>query len=204
MTFDLGFGKPLAPGIPLIVNQGWKAGAHAGLDIGVVVGTPLVAVSSGKIQRAVASNSSDAGLHVELLTPSGVVARYLHMSQLAVTAGQSVSKGQLLGLSGNTGNSAGPHLHFEIRMPADVVAQLAAVAGMPDGGPNNFLPGIGLGMPAEPWVPADDYLPSVVAGARAAGIPLYSEIPHGIPLEVMLMIGGAAALLGVIWYRRRR
>lgn len=203
MSFDLGFGRPIAGGVPIVVNQGWKPGAHAGLDIGIPVGTPLIAVTSGKILRAVPTNSSDAGIHVELLTPSGVIARYLHMSQLAVQAGQNVLKGQLLGLSGNTGLSVGPHLHFEIRMPADVVAKLAAVAGMPAGAPNNFLPSIGLGMPAEPWVPVDNYTGAVIAGAQAQGIPLYAQIPHGIRPEY-LIVGGAAALLGVIAWRRYR
>ena len=202
MTFDLGFGRP-SPN-PVVVNQGWKPGAHAGLDIGMPQGTPLIAVASGKVLRAIPTDSSDAGIHVDLLTSSGVIARYLHMSSLAVQAGQSVSKGQLLGASGNTGLSIGPHLHFEIRMPAPVAAQLAAVAGMPPGAPNTFLPSIGLGMPAEPWLPVDSYTNPVIAGARSFGIPLYSEIPHGIPTELLLIGGAAAALLGVIIYRRRR
>lgn len=202
MSFDLGFGRPIAG--PIVVNQGWNPGAHAGLDIGIPQGTPLIAVTSGKILRAIPTNSSEAGIHVELMTPSGVIARYLHMSQVAVQTGQNVLKGQLLGLSGNTGLSAGPHLHFEIRMPADVVAKLAAVAGMPPGAPNTFLPSIGMGMPAEPWVPVDSYTPSVIARTHSFGIPLYNEIPHGIPLEFLLIGGAAAALLGVIYYRRRR
>jgi len=203
MAFDLGFGRVVPAGVPLVANGGWRHGAHAGMDIGLPVGTPLLAAADGKVLRAVGTNSSDAGIHVDLQHTSGAISRYLHMSQLAVSPGQSVAKGQLLGLSGNTGLSSGPHLHFEIRVPAYLLPIIGATAGEPAGSWNHFLPSIGVGIPTEPWLPVDDYRQNVIDGARAAGIPLYSEISH-LNLVPALLLGGAAGLLGLVYLWRKR
>lgn len=91
---------------------------HYGVDLGVPVGTPIHAASSGRI--ATASEAGSYGNLVILIEPSqsgypGLTTYYAHLSRFAVTPGMWVSKGDIIGWSGNTGVSTGPHLHFETR-----------------------------------------------------------------------------------------
>ncbi|MBD1381413.1 murein hydrolase activator EnvC family protein [Metabacillus arenae] len=88
---------------------------HAGVDIANSIGTPVVASAAGTVIRSYYSSSYG---NVVFLTHNinGKVYTtvYAHLSARQVSAGQSVSKGQQIGLLGNTGDSTGPHLHFEI------------------------------------------------------------------------------------------
>lgn len=91
-----------------------KTRLHAGVDIGAPTGTPIVAATAG-----VVSSSGRAGGYGNLVIvehPGGMQTRYAHASALLVRAGERVQRGQLLALVGSTGNSTGPHLHFEIRI----------------------------------------------------------------------------------------
>ena len=100
-----GFGKRTAP----------KKGAstyHKGVDWATPVGTSVVASSSGTVTRA--GWGSGYGYCVYIRHPDGKETRYGHLSKVLVSVGQSVSQGQRIALSGNTGVSTGPHLHFEI------------------------------------------------------------------------------------------
>lgn len=85
---------------------------HAGLDYATPVGTPLRAMSKGTV--AFAGQQGAYGTKVEIRYWDGTVSYYGHMSKTLVTMGQQVAKGQVVGLSGNTGRSTGPHLHLEI------------------------------------------------------------------------------------------
>ncbi len=85
---------------------------HQGIDIGVVVGTPVVAAMEGTV--SVVSNIGDYGTHVKIVNKD-VTTIYAHCSKILVKEGDKVKKGQKIALSGNTGNTTGPHLHFEIR-----------------------------------------------------------------------------------------
>jgi murein DD-endopeptidase MepM/ murein hydrolase activator NlpD len=210
----LGFGKPVPDG-GTVIGGGWGAGPggkHAGIDIRVVQGTPVVAVGEGTVLAAAAGGDNGGmGTFAAIMHPSGVVTRYLHLSQLLVAPGQPVSRGQLIGRSGNTGNSAGPHLHFDIKVPSPIaLAQLVSqVGGEPPGGFEPNITGYGVGIPAEPWIPADRYEPSVVASALANGIPLYqargvADFLASSSGAGILLVGGAAALLGALIYRRRK
>lgn len=92
-----------------------KAGAssnHRGVDWAVPTGTPVVASCGGTVIKA--GWGSGYGYCVYIQHPDGKVTRYGHLSKVLVSAGQSVSQGQRIALSGNTGVSTGPHLHFEI------------------------------------------------------------------------------------------
>ncbi len=86
---------------------------HHGVDYAVPRGTPVSSVGSGVVKRAGYSNSF--GYYVEKLLDTGETVRYGHLDKLNVKAGDIVEKGQVLGLSGNTGISSGAHLHFDIR-----------------------------------------------------------------------------------------
>lgn len=94
--------------------SGW--GFHGGTDItgGGIHGKPVYATRAGKVITAVTSNSG-YGIYVLIDHGDGYSSLYAHMSARYVNSGDSVSKGQMIGRVGSTGNSTGPHLHFEIR-----------------------------------------------------------------------------------------
>jgi murein DD-endopeptidase MepM/ murein hydrolase activator NlpD len=89
--------------------------AHPAADIGVVVGTPVKAADSGYV-AVVGRSDTGYGLYVLVDHGNGFQTLYAHFSMIYVEVGQSVTKGQPLGASGNTGKSTGPHLHFEIKL----------------------------------------------------------------------------------------
>lgn len=174
MGFDPGFGSPLPRGLN-VVGGGWRGqGNHAGVDIAVPQGTPVFAIGDGFVTRASATPAGDLGIFAAITHPSGIVSRYLHFSKLLVSAGQTVRKGQQIGLSGNTGNSAGPHLHLDLKVPgADVLEEIKRAVGTPRTGFEANVTGFGAGVPAESWVPFDVIKPDVLAQAIANGIPIY-------------------------------
>lgn len=94
-----------------------KRGSVApGVDFAVKVGTPVYAARTGRVKVAVAGNGS-GGTMVEISHAKGTQrSAYKHLSKLAVKVGQRVNAGDLIGYSGNTGNTTGPHLHFDIRI----------------------------------------------------------------------------------------
>jgi murein DD-endopeptidase MepM/ murein hydrolase activator NlpD len=90
----------------------WSKGYHTGVDYAVKSGTEIVAVADGKIEPA--NWGKSYGIQAVQKVEGGWVI-YAHLSKLHVKSGDKVVKGQKIGLSGNTGNSSGPHLHFEMR-----------------------------------------------------------------------------------------
>lgn len=88
---------------------------HNGIDYACTIGTPIRAAFGGVVERA-RDDPNGYGLHVKLKHPDGVWTIYGHMSEIYACSGQVVEEGTVLGLSGNTGNSTGPHLHFEVRV----------------------------------------------------------------------------------------
>ncbi|MDT0472713.1 peptidoglycan DD-metalloendopeptidase family protein [Streptomyces sp. DSM 41014] len=95
----------------------WSSGYHTGVDFVVPTGTALKAVGAGSVVSA--GWGGAYGNQVVIQLADGRYAQYAHLSQLSVSAGQSVTAGQQIGLSGATGNVTGPHLHFEIRTTPD-------------------------------------------------------------------------------------
>jgi len=85
---------------------------HTGTDIGAAYGTTIVAANSGTV--TLAGWNSGYGNCVIIDHGGGKATLYAHMSSYSVSKGQTVSKGQKIGAVGSTGNSTGPHLHFEI------------------------------------------------------------------------------------------
>ena len=142
-----------------MIGGGWRGqGNHAGVDIGIPQGTPVFAAASGVVRSASASPAGDLGIYAAIQHGNGLVSRYLHFSELLVAPGQQVSKGQQIGRSGNTGLSSGPHLHFDIKVPSQAtVDAIAKVTGTPSTGFEANVTGFGIGVPAEPWLPADNY-----------------------------------------------
>lgn len=91
---------------------------HSGIDLAIPTGTQIYCVRSGTVQ-AVRYSKSGYGYHVIVNHGNGVVTLYAHCSRLLVREGQKVEPGMVLALSGNTGKSTGPHLHFEVRISGE-------------------------------------------------------------------------------------
>ncbi|WP_030159764.1 M23 family metallopeptidase [Streptomyces sp. NRRL S-244] len=91
----------------------WSSGYHTGVDFIASSGTTVRAVGAGTVVSA--GWGGAYGNEVVIRHADGKYSQYGHLSQLSVSVGQSVTGGQTIGLSGSTGNSTGPHLHFEIR-----------------------------------------------------------------------------------------
>lgn len=85
---------------------------HGGLDFGMPIGTPIYASDGGTVSRA--SYFAGYGLCVEVTHNNGTFTRYGHCSKVNVKVGDKVAQGEKIAEVGNTGNSTGPHLHFEI------------------------------------------------------------------------------------------
>lgn len=87
---------------------------HNGVDLPLEVGTPILAAQDGTVELM--GNSTTSGLYVVLDHGAGVRTSYSHLSEHSVERRQEVKKGDQLGLSGNTGMSTGPHLHYTVRI----------------------------------------------------------------------------------------
>lgn len=93
-------------------SLGYGEAGHNGIDFGCMVGTPVVAMAAGRVTQALEAKTG-YGVRVRIAHNDGVyVSLYAHLSKLLVRNGEMVTRGQTIGLSGNTGNSTGPHLHF--------------------------------------------------------------------------------------------
>lgn len=88
---------------------------HAGEDIGAPMGTSILAADSG-IATVIPDNGNGYGNYIMINHGGGRVTLYAHMSGFAVSNGATVTQGQTIGYVGSTGNSTGPHLHFEVRV----------------------------------------------------------------------------------------
>ncbi len=87
---------------------------HTGIDYALPAGTPVLAAADGTVQLALYSGSG-YGNHIILKHAGNYQTVYAHLDTLLPAVGQPVTCGEVLGTSGNSGNSTGPHLHFELR-----------------------------------------------------------------------------------------
>ncbi|MFF9755102.1 transglycosylase family protein [Streptomyces sp. NPDC014344] len=94
-------------------GSSWSKGYHTGVDFPVPTGTPVKSVGAGTVVAAGWEGSY--GYQVVVRHNDGRYSQYAHLSAISVKNGQSVGAGQRIGRSGSTGNSSGPHLHFEVR-----------------------------------------------------------------------------------------
>lgn len=115
---------------PVISPFGWRVHPifgvkkfHTGIDIGVGYGVPIHAADSGTVIYA--TWMSGYGNVTIIDHGSGISTLYAHQSSFAVSAGATVSRGQVIGAVGSTGYSTGPHLHFEVRLNGNPVDPLA-------------------------------------------------------------------------------
>jgi len=129
--------EPVRPPAPQFVRPGtgrvtsgygarWGR-LHAGIDLAAGVGAPISAVAAGTV--VVAADEGGYGRVVRLQHDDGTVTLYAHLSELLVRPGQRVTAGTYIGREGSSGQSTGPHLHFEVRVggvPVDPAPWLRA------------------------------------------------------------------------------
>lgn len=142
-------GRPLKSYVR--ITQRFSPTSHYGLDLSAYTGTPVYAAVDGV---AYAANQPEGfGRYVRIETPEAKVYA-AHLDSFAIGSGQAVRRGQIIGFSGNTGNSTGPHLHFEVRRNAGSPYRYGAI---------------------DPW-PLIDWDPAP-AGRRIVGVHLGNSCP---------------------------
>lgn len=122
-----------------LVTQPWSY-RHGGMDFGVPEGTPVRAANAGTVITSTDLKGNGNGGYRSygryvVLDHGGISTLYAHLSSRSARVGQRVGSGSVIGLSGNTGNSTGPHLHFETRGPS----------GFPGFDPRGLIPGLKVG-----------------------------------------------------------
>jgi len=113
-------------------GSSWSKGYHTGVDFPVATGTTVKAVAAGEVVSAGWGGSF--GYQVVIRHGDGRYTQYAHLSAISVRDGQSVGAGQRIGRSGSTGNSTGPHLHFEVRTGPGFGSDVDPVAYLRAGG----------------------------------------------------------------------
>ncbi|MFC8436611.1 M23 family metallopeptidase [Streptomyces griseoincarnatus] len=112
----------------------WSSGSHTGIDFHAASGTPVQSVGVGTVVEA--GWGGAYGNQVVIKMHDGTYTQYAHLSSVSVSAGQEVTAGQQIGLSGATGNVTGAHLHFEARMSAEYGSDLDPVSYLRSHGVN--------------------------------------------------------------------
>lgn len=112
-TAQIGSGNFDWPASGSINQRYW--GGHAAIDLGGWTGAPVKAADGGYVAVATGGWNGGYGNHIIIDHGNGFVTLYAHLNSIFVKPGESVARGQQIGSLGNTGNSTGPHLHFEIR-----------------------------------------------------------------------------------------
>lgn len=124
--------SPFGPRIHPITKQPQN---HNGQDIAVPVGTPILAVQDGKVTMR-KDDHPIAGRYVGIAHAGGITSEYLHLSRADVKIGDTVKRGQVIGLSGGgkgisgAGRSTGPHLHFIIKKGAEAVDPPSVISAL--------------------------------------------------------------------------
>ncbi|MFJ7045503.1 transglycosylase family protein [Streptomyces sp. NPDC101112] len=113
-------------------GSSWSKGYHTGVDFPVPTGSTVKSVASGEVVTAGWGGSF--GYQVVIRHADGRYTQYAHLSAISVKAGQHVSAGQRIGRSGSTGNSSGPHLHFEVRTGPGFGSDVDPIAYLRAGG----------------------------------------------------------------------
>ncbi|MCM2578842.1 M23 family metallopeptidase [Streptomyces meridianus] len=104
----------------------WSSGSHTGIDFHADPGTSVHAVGAGTVVEA--GWGGAYGNNIVIKMRDGSYTHYAHLSSIAVSVGESVTPGKQIGLSGSTGNTSGPHLHFEARSTAEYGSDIDPVA----------------------------------------------------------------------------
>ena len=104
----------------------WSSGSHTGIDFHAASGTSVHAVGAGTVVQT--GWGGAYGNQIVIKMHDGTYTQYGHLSSIGVSVGQTVTPGQQIGLSGSTGNTTGPHLHFEARTTPEYGSDIDPVA----------------------------------------------------------------------------
>lgn len=165
---------------------------HDGIDYALPSGTPVLAAGAGTV-IASGWDTTGFGNRIEIDMGNGIDTLYGHLSSLGVAVGQTVAAGEQIGLSGSTGNSSGPHLHFSVLSGGQFVDPTPYLTGgsptpTTSGGGGNWWDAI-TGIPGD--------IGSAVSGAGQAAVKAENAAASN-PLAALLDLftGGAAAVPG--------
>jgi murein DD-endopeptidase MepM/ murein hydrolase activator NlpD len=177
--------------------HGWQ-NYNGGIDWAVASGTKIKASQAGKV-ALVRKDATGYGTHVRIQHDDGYLTIYGHMMDFAVKAGDTVNAGDVIGRSDNTGNSTGPHLHFELRKnnvaidPAGLLVE--RLDGVEPGGGEEEEPGGGEvqpdvgpepdSFPALPKARVTSLIGLNVRSGAGIGNPLVGYLPTGTEVEVL-------------------
>lgn len=175
--------------------HGWQ-NYNGGIDWAVATGTPIKAAQSGKVTLA-RRDATGYGAHVRIQHDEGYLTIYGHMLDFAVKAGDRVEAGDVIGRSDNTGNSTGPHLHFELRKnsvavdPSGLlVERLEGEESGGEGEPGGGLvqPDVGpepANFPALPRAFVTSQIGLNVRSGPGVSNPLVGWLPNGTEVEIL-------------------
>ena len=136
------FQNNLPDGVPLLGEYALSSGYgerkdpftgldafHSGVDFAAALGTPIVSISNGRITKIGSLfDLHGYGKYIEITHDNGVVSKYGHLGDIYVSEKQTVKKGELIALVGNTGRSTGPHLHFEVHLQSKAVDPMGIIS----------------------------------------------------------------------------
>lgn len=172
--------------------NGWQY-YNGGIDWAVPTGTPLKAAQDGTVKET-RNDATGYGTHVRIEHANGYMTIYGHMQKISVKVGDKVKAGAVIGKSDNTGNSTGPHLHFELRKgttPIDPAPLLVTKLGQAD----SEEPPAGVTTPADmgsepaqfPKLPKVRVSAAILNVRTNAGVefPAVTTLPAGKELEVL-------------------
>lgn len=183
----------------------WSCGYHTGVDFAVPVGTPIYAAKDGVVLEAKTGVTwgGSYGDAVVIDHGDGIRAIYAHLSKIEVKPKDKVTEGQQIGLSGNSGNSTGPHLHFECRVapfkyankdidPAQIIsgAKTALTAKMAANKPDPRDTGVQAGpdpkFPGKPFGPgaSGDYIKFMQSKLGVSQTGTYDEATKAAVIKV--------------------
>lgn len=99
-----------------VMDTSIRENAHSGIDLATFEGTPLINVSDGVVTQIYRLGDKNVGNGIKVENSDGVEIIYGHLSEISVKVGDKVDIGQIIGKTGNTGNSTGPHLHLGAKL----------------------------------------------------------------------------------------
>ena len=170
-----------------IIVRGWTPSGHAGIDYAASVGTKIPSTIDGKVIKSWASPYG-GGNETQIYDGSKYTHIFMHQSKRKVSAGQKVHQGQIIGLTGNTGNSTGPHLHWQVNKGKGFLnnhpdsvnpltwAKQAAKSGGKSGGSRA----------------ASKWRPEIIKALRANGLPTSAAYVNAWIRQVQSESGGNA------------
>ena len=142
----MAFRQPFQGDYPITLDYGEKwlplytdESPHRGIDYGCPMGTPILASDDGYV-TFIGRLKEGYGNYIILSHEKGYATVYAHLSEILVRDNQRVTKGQVIGKSGSTGNSSGPHLHFEVRINGIKIDPKTVLQSVIDTNPSNYTP----------------------------------------------------------------